>query len=199
MDKELEQGEDLHIAKHILRDGNSIINTSTRDIQRIWRNGRYYLHTAIDKPGTILDPACGSAAMIYSLSAWSGHELVPNGVDINKEAIDLALQLYPDYPANFKLNSFLDQEDLPNCDYSYWAVFIDYDAVSPNLDRWILKLAPLTNRRLIISNYHDFTKSAWASVVSRVQELLGDNFYPAVEVYEHTKPEKNSAVYFDRK
>ena len=58
------------------------MGTGNVDIQT-WENRRQFIHSAIDKSGTILDIGCGNGFLLRCLQEWSGVDLVPYGIDIH--------------------------------------------------------------------------------------------------------------------
>lgn len=81
--------------------GNGTVNMHT------WENRRQFIHSAIDKPGTILDIGCGNGFLLRSLQEWSGFDLTPYGIDTEEKWLLETHEIFPDHKDHF-LNYGID-------------------------------------------------------------------------------------------
>lgn len=92
-----------------------------------WRKRRRFIASEIHRDGSFLDIGCGSGFLIASLAVWSGHRLIPFGIDVDVEALRLARKYFASRPRNFvraDLNLFSFQIDCwpDNFDYILWNI-----------------------------------------------------------------------------
>lgn len=63
----------------------------------------------IDRGGKIIDLGCGNGMLLKFLLQFSGHHLMPYGIDLNKEAIQQAkTDVLPEYADNFAAGNIKD-------------------------------------------------------------------------------------------
>ena len=74
-----------------------------------WVKRKKFISDAIKQSGTFLDIGCGNGFLIRCLQEWSNFELIPFGVDIDKNYILKAKEMFPENANNF---SVLDARNL---------------------------------------------------------------------------------------
>ena len=164
-----------------------------------WYNEHYFIAEAITESGTILDPSCGTGALLYSLSKWSKCQLVPYGCDVDPFAIEQSNLLYGFYKPNFKLGNFTDSHiHFPRCTYSYFNIFTNmYFDIFKDFE-WIKKLTELTERRLIVGIYNDVPEKDILLKIKRLEKIVIDlGFNPAVQLKGNRRKDYE-AYFFDR-
>jgi len=78
-----------------------------------------YLSTLplINRDGKIIDLGCGNGMLLRFLMEFSGHSLIPHGIDIKKEAIDVLIsRIIPEYNGNFSVCD-VNEYDFPGGPY----------------------------------------------------------------------------------
>ena len=133
----------------------SIKRNETSDIFITWENSHKFISNAIDRDGSIFDPACGDATILKTLSLWSSKTLIPYGVDFDIRVLNKARELYPQYKQNFFCEDFINFniKKIPKVDFGYFAIFDNYDFTEDFQKKWILKLSSIVDHRLIFSMY----------------------------------------------
>lgn len=174
----------VEIAKHILGQRSKFI---TWDLQR------QYISKAIDRKGTIFDPACGSCSLFWYLEKWSGHSLIPFGCDIEKDYIELAKQIYPQYRNNFTIGDFSDIHINEKFDYVYFSIFTEFKVDESKSIEWINKLSLMFSHRFIITSYGDLSKKEFYKRIDRIKELLSMQVYDIKGI----KHPNHFGVYFE--
>jgi len=97
-----------------------------------WTNVRKFITPLIDKDGSFLDIGCGNGFLIRCLEEWSGHCLIPYGIDVNRACIEACKQMFPTYAANFRVMKMKGFKKFPSgltkdFTYVYWAVWDNAD------------------------------------------------------------------------
>ncbi len=93
---------------------------------------RFFISQAITHTGTFLDIGCANGFLMRCLQEWSGHRLIPFGIDRNPALVRRAKALFPAYAGHFILADLVDQPDLRKLwprrrfDYIYWNVWDNY-------------------------------------------------------------------------
>lgn len=124
-----------------LLTGSSFINEPFQK----WEEQRYFISTAIDKSGTCLDVGCGNGFLTKCLVEWSGHKLIPYGIDVNPEYIDQAKELFPTYKKNFKVVNFHTKLPEVNISRQLW-LFKKFDFLIWNVwDNYYFKKDGIRN------------------------------------------------------
>ncbi|MDD2866581.1 MAG: class I SAM-dependent methyltransferase [Candidatus Omnitrophica bacterium] len=99
---------------------------------RTYARTRFFISRAITHAGTILDIGCANGFLIRCLQEWSGHKLVPYGVDRDPALIRQARALFPGRAENFIVADLVDEPDMKKIwphrhfDYIYWNVWDNY-------------------------------------------------------------------------
>lgn len=157
------------IVFNAIKINNLDINNS---VIKLWENCHKFISNAIDKDGTIFDPACGDTTIIKSLALWSKHKLIPYGVDYNEYYIEKAKELNPEYKENFYYSNFnnFDIKKIPVVDYGYYAIFTNHDFINEESINWILKLCSIVKYRLIVTIYGDVSDKDYS--ISRINNLI---------------------------
>lgn len=123
---------------------------------RQWERRRSFIARAIKKNGKLLDVGCANGFLLRCLQEWSNHNLIPYGIDRNREAVEKAKNLFPRHRNNFITNCFLKGSFPYDFDHIYWNVWDDYDFEQPDhfdfLDKLLSRLAP--RGRLILGFYN---------------------------------------------
>lgn len=96
---------------------------------RTYERTRFFISGAILRPGTILDIGCANGFLMRCLQEWSGHRLVPFGVDRDPALIRQARILFPKHAGNFVGADVIIEPDLTKIwpsrrfDFIYWNVW----------------------------------------------------------------------------
>lgn len=164
--------------------GSSFYNA---DFRR-WSALRRGVAEVIERDGSVLDVGCGNGFLLRCLQEWSGHELVPYGVDVNASLIADARSLFPKQVGHFlafdlrRLPGLGAFPDLPTrFAYVYWCVW-DSWKFQQQQERDVLEsLAALVadGGRLILGFYHEDRGESY-EVISNL-EGLGLNFSGIIE------------------
>ncbi len=130
-----------------------------------WEEQRYFIHTAINKDGELLDVGCGNGFLIKCLSEWSGFKIIPYGIDIDANYIKQAKELFPEYSGNFKTANFyayLPLVSLGMClwcfkkfDYVLWNVWDNYHFSERGLGQLNTLLNRVKNDGKLILTFYD--------------------------------------------
>ena len=124
-----------------------------------WEQKRRFIADTITGDGTILDIGCAGGFFLKSLQQWSGHKLVPYGVDIIDDYIRAAKDLFHDQKNNFavldvKNIAKIEEVGLPkHFDFVFWNFLGPKYFNDPNLEQTISSIIALANKRVIIGFY----------------------------------------------
>jgi SAM-dependent methyltransferase len=98
-----------------------------------WRLQRRFIADAIHRPGIFLDIGCANGLLLRCLQAWSKYQIVPYGIDADKNCLAPCSRLFPESPHQFAHLSISDLARLPEVglpasyDFVYWNVWDDFD------------------------------------------------------------------------
>lgn len=195
MIKEIKKVIDRYRTDHFIAARNILIGKESKR----WINERYFITEAIDKPGTILDPSCGTGALLHSLTDWTGFSLIPYGCDVDPFAIEQSNLLFPDRKNNFRLGNFTDLHiQFPSCDYVYFNVFTNMFFDNDSDIYWILKLIDSCDRRLIFGIYGDVSPKEIAIKKRRIERILTENGFQSSVGFIGDRRKNYEGFYFDR-
>lgn len=125
----------------------------------VWQEKRRFIADAIDSGGSILDIGCANGFLLKSLQDWSGHSLVPYGIDIDNTLIAEARRLFPECPENFRVLdvreiSTLDRIGLPvEYDFVFWNFLRRWDITHKLWQTTLASVLALPRKRLILGFY----------------------------------------------
>jgi SAM-dependent methyltransferase len=98
-----------------------------------WTLQRRFIADAIHRPGTLLDIGCANGLLLRCLQEWSKYQIVPYGIDADKELLAMCTRLFSESPHHFAHLSISDLGRLPEAglpasyDFVYWNVWDDFD------------------------------------------------------------------------
>jgi len=78
-----------------------------------WVETRGLLADGIDRDGHYMDVGCANGLLLESLADWAserGHRIVPHGIDLVPELVDLAMARHEEFRANFTTAKVCDWE-----------------------------------------------------------------------------------------
>lgn len=182
------------------RRKNSLSGLTLNPIILKWNRERKFLSKAIDKDGSIFDPACGTGATIYSMGIWSQKNIVPYGIEIHPTLVKIANNIHE---GNFICGDFCKIRMSGKYDYVYFSAFHNFTFKRDEESYgWIKKIKPIVKYRLIVSGYYfpehkEFYQDYYKSM-DCLNNLLRGEFHPYVDISEPSKS-KERAVYFERK
>lgn len=140
-----------------------------------WVAERSPIAAAIDRDGDFLDVGCANGLLLEDLVGWAvsvGHHIVPYGVDLGHELIQLARQRLPTFATNFVVADAWSWEPERTWDHVFSLVDLapDYLACEwlGRLTGWV---AP--GGRLIIGSYGSRSREVEPADVARVLERCG--------------------------
>ena len=184
-------------ARNILNDKHNLI---TKHQKKRWYNERHYISKAINIPGSIIDPSCGTGALLFSLSDWSGYDLITYGCDIDPFAIEQSNLIFQDSKANFKLGNFTDYHiQFPSCTYSYFNIFTNMYFDKASDIEWILKLINITKKRLIVGIYDDVSNDDITLKIKTLEDIVIARGFKKAKKLTGDRRKNYEAFYFDRK
>ncbi len=88
-----------------------LINCSFSGTFEAWEQRKAFIASATHKDGSFLDIGCGNGFLIKCLQEWSEHTLIPYGIDINTQYVEIAKELFPKHQQNFTV---LDINNISN-------------------------------------------------------------------------------------
>lgn len=135
-----------------------------------WEEGRCFIADAVNQDGSILDYGCANGFLLRCLQEWTGKQLDPYGLDINKDAIAKARELFPEAQSHFRTLDESDKDFPKTFDIVYWNVWDNYDFAEEQ-DRLLKRLLEGTNNggRLILGIYEH--KNSNEEVVKQIEKL----------------------------
>jgi SAM-dependent methyltransferase len=156
----------------------------------LWCNSRRFVAEVFDRGGTILDVGCGNGFLLRCLQEWSGHPLVPYGVDVSESFIREAQILFPGEPEHFLTfnalglppgNSFPTLP--PRFDYLYWGVWDCWTFRRREEMDLLTSIEAMvqSDGKLILGFYHQDRRESFA-VIGNLEQL-GLSFSGIIENY----------------
>jgi len=137
-----------------------------------WVAARSPLVVAIHRDGEFLDVGCANGQLAEDVVAWAadrGHMVVPFGVDIGANLVDLAHRRLPEHSANFVAADAWDWDPGRSFDFVYSLLDLaPDDLVCPWLERLAGWVRP--GGRLIIGSYRSRSTSGPADVSAALEE-----------------------------
>lgn len=134
-----------------------------------WSDKRKIIAELISSDGSVLDLGCANGFFLISLQEWSGHKLVPYGIDIQDNLIEQAKYIFPDYSNNFKVLDVknilkVDLVGLPKSyDYVFWNFLGSWNIQDNQWQKILKTVKSLVRKRLIIGLYgsNQFKAGTW--------------------------------------
>ena len=183
-----------HLAEEIL---NECYFSADRPVEK-WEAARKFISEVITNSGTFLDVGCANGFLIKSLQSWSGHNLVPYGIDILEKNINNAKELFPEYEKNFvalPFESFLTNypQSLPKeFNYLCWSFWDDNHLITITEIDYLLSHVK-NNGKIIITFYPDDSIEP-TDIIGNIPNLLQMG-YKAVHL-RNMVPERNEQLVY---
>ena len=126
---------------------------------KIWAEKRGFINEAINDDGSILDIGCANGFFLKSLQEWSDYNLVPYGIDIEKDRIATAKKLFPEYQDHFAV---LDAKNINQLtivglpkkyDFVYWNFYSQWNIGDKEWKDALEVILSMTRKRLILGFY----------------------------------------------
>jgi SAM-dependent methyltransferase len=146
-----------------------------------WEAKRRFIAATIDRDGSILDIGCANGFFLRCLQEWSGHTLVPYGIDVESNLIAQAAALFPQHADHFSVLDVKDisgrgQHGLPaRYDFVFWNFLGAWNINSPEWQTILRQVLSLAKKRVIIgfygtNQYAPYSKE-WYSERDRLLDL----------------------------
>jgi len=135
-----------------------------------------YLSTLslIDRGGKIVDLGSGNGMLLKFLMEFSGKNLIPYGIDVNKRAIKKAKSLISEYSANFQITPLQDFQ-YDNAPYDIIITNPFYSKQTMSFSNMLkTKLSP--NGKIIYRLHNDVLERNSINSVNRLQNFIGNDF-----------------------
>ncbi len=141
------------------------------DSYEAWETSRKFISEEIDHDGTLMDIGCANGWLLLCLMVWSGKNLTPYGIDIDKKHISDSKSLFPEYENNFTLLDLrnftkISHLSLPKkYDYILWSVWENWDFSKSGIrEVEMLKNSKTENGKLLLAFYSEGEKQYEASM-----------------------------------
>jgi len=94
-----------------------------------WTAIRKFVADVPHHDGAVLDIGCANGFFLWCILQWSSYNLIPYGIDVEKELILKAQKLFPELGDHFESTSFENfiQSHSRTYDFIYWNVWTDYN------------------------------------------------------------------------
>ncbi len=138
-----------------LESGDPMVQSGFSGGRDRWCAERSPIVEAIHRDGDFLDVGCANGLLAQDVREWAaarGHRLVPHGIDLGEELIDLARARHPDYADNFQAADAWTWQPRRQWTYVYSITHLAPDDLMANwIDRLWTWVAP--SGRLILGSY----------------------------------------------
>lgn len=145
-----------------------------------WEIARKFISDIVTSNGTILDIGCANGFLLKSLQSWTGHDLIPFGVDILEKNIINAKNLFPDHQNNFVTLSYEDftsnyPKSFPEVfGYICWSFWDDSHLITKNEIDFLLSHIE-DGGKLIITFYPDNSKEP-TDIIGNIPKIIQMSF-----------------------
>jgi ribosomal protein S18 acetylase RimI-like enzyme len=187
------------------------MGAGTVDFQT-WENRRQFIHSAIDKPGTLLDIGCGNGFLLRCLQEWSGFDLIPYGIDTDEKWLSETHEIFTDHTDHF-LNCGID--DLcdkwpdtfpPTIDYIYCSLWGTARFNTPESQRQLQTLLDhVSNNGCLILGLYGSNRFAKGSDADKQERALLTQTIHSIETLDYdisgqaaSKNSNNIAIWIDK-
>jgi SAM-dependent methyltransferase len=148
--KEMELLQDVY-----LTSDDPIVQSGFSGGRERWVAERSPIVQAIDRDGDFLDVGCANGLLAEDVMQWAaerGHAVVPHGVDIGPELVQIARQRMPDFSSNFVAADAWSWQPARTWDYVYSLLDL---APDERVCSWLERLSGWVSPggRLIIGSY----------------------------------------------